>query len=79
VLTGTCTFVTTVGPNRGKAKILINGSHVQTIDLSAPGTVERVLAWQGTWTSSATRTIKVVVVGTSGRPRVDVDAFVVLK
>ena len=72
-------FVTTVGPNRGKAKILINGSLVQTIDLKSSSTHERVLAWQQTWATSATRTIKVVVVGTSGRPRVDVDAFVVLK
>ena len=72
-------FVTTLGPNRGKARILINGSLVRTIDLSASTTIERVLAWQQTWASSATRTIKVVVVGTDLRPRVDVDAFVVLR
>ena len=36
-------------------------------------------AWQQTWSTSATRTIKLVVVGTSGRPRVDLDAFVVVK
>ena len=59
--------------------VLINGSVVGTIDLYAPTTHTRVIGWQKTWSTSATRTIKVVVLGTSGRPRVDVDAFVVLK
>lgn len=71
-------FVTTLAPNRGKAKIYINGSLVDTVDLGG-STTYRVVAWQKTWSTSATRTIKVVVAGTSGRPRVDVDAFVVLK
>ena len=71
-------FVTTEAVNRGRARIYINGNLQATIDLSDP-TRYRVLAWQRTWSTSATRTIRVVVVGTSGRPRVDVDAFVVLK
>ena len=71
-------FVTTEADKRGRARIYINGNLQATIDLSDP-TRYRVLAWQRTWATSATRTIKVVVVGTSGRPRVDVDAFVVLK
>jgi CSLREA domain-containing protein len=71
-------FVTTTAPNRGKARIYINGSLVDTVDLGG-ATKDRVVAWTKTWSSSATRTIKVVVVGTSGRPRVDVDAFVVLR
>jgi hypothetical protein len=38
-----------------------------------------VVVWQGTWATSATRTIKLVVVGTAGHPRVDIDAFVVVR
>jgi hypothetical protein len=72
-------FVTTKGPKRGKAKIYINGSYVTTIDLWAASNTYRVVAYQKTWSSKATRTIKVVVSGTSGRPRVDLDAFAVLK
>ena len=39
----------------------------------------RLLAYQYSWSSSGSRTIKIVVSGTSGRPRVDFDAFVVMK
>jgi hypothetical protein len=35
--------------------------------------------WQRHFSTSATRTIKVVVQGTAGRPRFDIDAFVVLR
>jgi CSLREA domain-containing protein len=72
-------FVTTTGPTRGKAKIYINGAYVTTVDLDGMVTTYRVQAWAKTWTTSGTRTIKVVVVGTAGRPRVDVDAFAVIR
>jgi hypothetical protein len=71
-------FVTTTRPDRGKVRIFINGTRVETIDLGASEQY-RYVGWQKTWSSSGTRTIKVVVVGTAGRPRVDVDAFVVLE
>lgn len=72
-------FVTTTGSTRGKAKIYVNGGLVATVDLRSATTVSRVQAWTATFPTSQLRTIKVVVVGTAGRPRVDVDAFVVLK
>jgi hypothetical protein len=71
-------LVTTKSPSRGKVKIFINGVRVATVDLYRSSSQYRVLAWQRTWSTSGTRTIKVVVVGTSGRPRVDLDAFVVV-
>jgi hypothetical protein len=72
-------LVTTRATTRGKVKIYINGVYKGTVDLYRSSTQYRSIAWKGTWSTSATRTIKIVVVGTSGRPRVDVDAFVVLK
>ena len=52
----------------------------QIADLAPPATTKyRALAWQKTWSTSGTQTVKLVVVGTSGRPRVDLDAFAVLK
>ena len=63
---------------RGKLKIYVNGAYKTTIDLGGP-TATKVVAWQGTFSTSARRTIKIVVVGTSGRPRVDLDAFAVLR
>jgi hypothetical protein len=72
-------LVTTAGPTRGKAKIYVDGSLVKTIDLKASKTTYRYVAWYRQWSSSSKNTVKVVVLGTSGRPRVDVDGFVYWK
>ena len=73
------TFVTTTAPTRGKVKVYVNGTLVATVDLRSSSTRYRIVAWQKTWSTSASRTVKLVVVGTSGRPRVDLDAFVTLR
>ncbi len=72
-------LVTTTSNTRGKVKLYVNGVYKATVDLYRSSTQYRVLAWQMTWATSGTRTIKLVVVGTAGRPRVDLDAFAVLK
>jgi cytochrome c peroxidase len=72
-------LITTKAPSRGTVKVYVNGTYVATVDLYATTTKYRALAWQKTWSTSGTRTVKLVVVGTSGRPRVDLDAFAVLK
>lgn len=73
-------LVTTVAPNRGAAKIYVDGVLKATIDAMQPGTTTaRMVEWQKSWPSAGKHTVKVVVVGTAGRPRVDVDAFVVVK
>jgi hypothetical protein len=72
-------LIASTGPNRGRAKVYVNGALVTTIDLSLTAPANRVLVWQRWWSTSATRVVKVVVLGTTGRPRVDVDAFEVLR
>jgi len=72
-------LVTTESRVRGKVKVYINGVYQATVDLYRSSTQYRAIAWQKTWSTSATRTIKVVVVGTSGRPRIDLDAFAVVR
>ena len=72
-------LVSTTALSRGKVKVYVNGVYLATVDLRSSSTRYRALVWQRTWTTSATRTIKLVVVGTAGRPRVDLDAFVTLK
>ncbi len=72
-------LVTTKSPSRGKVKVYVNGVYQGTVDTYRSSTQYRALAWQKTWSTSAKRTIKLVVSGTSGRPRVDLDAFVVVK
>jgi hypothetical protein len=70
-------WVARTGPTRGKAQVFINGVLKATVDLYAPTYQNQRVAWTGSWSSSASRTITIKVLGTSGRPRVDLDAFVV--
>lgn len=72
-------FVTTTARSRGKVRILVNGVSQGVFDLRTSTTANRAVVWQKTWATSAKRTVKVVVLGTSGRPRADVDAFVVVR
>jgi hypothetical protein len=67
------------GPTRGRVKVYVNGTYLTTVDLYAPTTQYRVLIWQRAWSTSATRTIRLVAVGTLTRPRIDLDAFATLK
>ena len=64
------------GPGRGKAEILVNGSKVATVDLYASSYQNYRVVWSGSWSTAAKRTITIRVLGTSGRPRVDLDALV---
>jgi hypothetical protein len=72
-------FVTTLGPTRGKVKLYIDGAYITTLDLYRASTAFRQVIWSRSWSGSASHTIKLVVVGTAGRPRVDLDAFLVLR
>jgi hypothetical protein len=67
------------GPGRGLADILVDGKKVATIDLQAAALQERRVVYSTHWISLGEHTISIVVVGTTGRPRVDLDAFVVLR
>jgi hypothetical protein len=72
-------FVTTRGPTRGAAKVYIDGIYVTTVSMYASTTTYRYAAYQKTWGWSGTHTIRIVIVGTAGHPRVDVDAFGLLR
>lgn len=71
-------FVTALGA-RGQVRVYVDGSYVTTLDLRSATSAYRAIAWTRAWSSSATHTLKLVVVGTAGRPRVDVDAILVLR
>jgi hypothetical protein len=65
------------GSSRGKAAIYINGVYKATVDLYSSTTLKQRLVWSANYSTSATRTLTIKVLGTSGRPRVDVDGFAV--
>jgi hypothetical protein len=73
-------YVGMKGTGRGSVKVYIDGKYKTTVSLYKTGAAQyRLLLWQQSFATSAKHTVKLVVVGTAGRPRVDLDAFVVLK
>jgi len=72
-------FVTTRGPTRGAVKVYVDGVLKATVDLHSTTTQYRYVAYAIGFASLGTHTIKIVVVGTAGRPRVDLDGFEILR
>lgn len=72
-------FVVSKAKPRGKIRVYVNNVYVTMVDTCRSSTQVRSVAWQKSWATSATRTIKLIVAGASGRPRLDLDAFIVLK
>ncbi|MEU9475669.1 N-acetylmuramoyl-L-alanine amidase [Streptomyces sp. NPDC048191] len=59
----------------GQAYVYVDGTKVTTVDLKSATTLYRQAIWTKSWSSSATHTLKIVVVGTSGRPTVTTDGI----
>lgn len=69
-------WVAARGPNRGKARVYVDGVYAATVNLAASSGQSRALVFARSWRVNGAHTIRIVVVGTAGHPRVDVDAFV---
>jgi hypothetical protein len=65
--------------NRGKANIYIDGVYRSTIDLATSSPYHRRVVWAHDFGASGTHTIELRVLGTSGRPTVSLDGFVILR
>ncbi|MFJ9870402.1 N-acetylmuramoyl-L-alanine amidase [Streptomyces sp. NPDC101165] len=63
----------------GQADVYVDGTKTATIDLKSTTTQYRQAIWTKTWSSSSQHTVKIVVVGTSGRPTVTTDGLVYIK
>ncbi|HUG49273.1 MAG TPA: SpoIID/LytB domain-containing protein [Candidatus Limnocylindria bacterium] len=68
-------LVSTMGPNRGRAEIFVDGRPVGEINLYSPTYRWRVLVFAEEWAESARRVIRIDVLETPDRPRVDVDGI----
>jgi hypothetical protein len=63
----------------GQTYIYVDGVKAATLDLKSSSTKYREAIWTKTWATSAKHTIKIVVVGTSGRPAITTDGLVYFK
>ncbi|MFH9475032.1 peptidoglycan recognition protein [Streptomyces anulatus] len=63
----------------GQAYVYVDGKKAATVDLKSSTTKYRQAIWTKSWSSSAKHTVKIVVVGTTGRPTLTTDGLVYLK
>ena len=65
----------------GVAKLYLDGASrpVASVDLGSTTALVRQVVFTRRWSSSGPHTLRVEVAGTSGRPRVDVDAFLTMR
>jgi kumamolisin len=68
-------WISETGPTLGSATVFVDGIPAATVDLSSAVFHPRQLVWTQGWSTQATHTIKIVVNGTAGHPRVDLDAI----
>ncbi len=71
-------WISTLGPKRGRAKVYLDGVLTATVDLFRSSVAERRVVFSATGLAAGTHSLRIVVNGTSGRPRVDVNGFAVL-
>ncbi|HEV8281175.1 MAG TPA: LamG-like jellyroll fold domain-containing protein [Candidatus Limnocylindrales bacterium] len=70
-------WVSLKAANRGRAAIYVNGVLKATVDLYSATTKKQLVVWSANYSTSATRTVTIKVLGTTSRPRVDIDGFIV--
>ena len=68
-------WVSRKGPNRGQARVYVDGVLAATVNLYQTTYVSKVVVFTKTWSTSGTHTIKIVALGTAGHPRIDLDGF----
>ena len=61
----------------GGVRVYVDGVYLKTVRLHASTTHPRRVAFQRSWSTGGTHTVRLVVVGTPGHPRVDLDAIVI--
>ena len=71
-------WVAAVGRDGGSAIVYIDGVRTATVSLHG-STSYRRLVFSQTWATAGVHTIRIVVVGTKGHARVDVDAIAVIR
>lgn len=72
-------FVTTKASSRGSFRVYVDGVLKGTVSAYSPSSAYRQVVYQYTFPTRGTHTLKIYVLATAGHPRVDIDAFLVLK
>jgi hypothetical protein len=71
-------WVAPTGPTRGSVEVYLDGKSVGTVSLYSSAPASRKLVYTAKWENAGPHSLQIRNLATTGRPRVDVDAFVVL-
>ncbi len=69
-------WVAAKGSTRGSAWVYVDGAYAGSVSLYSTTGQSRAMVFARNWTTVGTHTVKVVVAGSAGHPRIDVDGFV---
>jgi GH25 family lysozyme M1 (1,4-beta-N-acetylmuramidase) len=69
-------WVSSLGTTRGGAWIYVDGAFAGSVFLHATSGHSRAIVYARNWPTVGSHTLKIVVAGTAGHARVDIDAFV---
>jgi len=72
-------WISAKGPSRGAASVYVDGVYATGVTLYSSTSRPKSIVFSRWWPTSGAHTIMIVVRGTAGHPRVDVDAFVRIK
>jgi serine protease len=72
-------WIGTKATNRGQADLWLDGAYLGRIDLYSATTKPATVLYSLNVTAGVTHTLQIGVVGTSGRPKLDIDGFAILK
>jgi hypothetical protein len=67
-----------VGPTRGNARVLVDGTYIKTVNLYARSFTARKAVFSKSWSSAGAHTLTIEVLGTAGHPYVAIDGFTVV-
>ncbi len=67
------------GAKRGRAAVYVDGVRVATVDLRRAKVLHQAVVWTRSWATSGSHELRIKVLGTRHRHRVDVDAFVIVR
>lgn len=67
------------GPHMGRARVTVDGVVVAVIDLRSSLVVHRRVVYARSWAGGGDHTITLEALGTGGHPRINVDAFILLR
>jgi hypothetical protein len=72
-------WVARPGPGRGLAQVYVDGALISTVDLEAATLGSPRVVFSKSWGSTGTHSVVIKVLGTSARPAVELDAFLVIR